>query len=160
MGSEVSVPKRQVFKATEVCSIAGVQPYILKSWEVEFPTLAQPKKKGVYRRTDVEMVLRIKTLVFGKGLTLGAARRSLEAETEATSAVGEGSVLAGLVDTEIRERITGVRQGLREILSLLSANGDAASGPVATFAEADQFDTPPVLGAKTARAARQRKQPR
>ena len=128
MGAEVTIPKRQTFRSAEVCSIAGVQPYILKSWEAEFPTLARPRKKGgerVYRRTDVEMVLQIKTLVFGEGLTLGAARRKLQAAQDEATGDEEEPLLAGLVDEVVQERIAGVKQGLRDILEMLSTNGDA-----------------------------------
>ena len=80
MAADVSIPKRERFKSSEVCSIAGVQPYILRSWEAEFPSLAKGRTKNggrVYRRADVEFVLQIKSLVFTDGLTLGAARRRL-----------------------------------------------------------------------------------
>ena len=135
MVAEVSIPKRAVFKPTEVCTIAGVQPYILRSWEAEFPRLARAKKKGgarVYRRADVEMVLQIKALVYGEGLTLGAAYRKLDAGREpAPSAdTGEETLLVGLFDSDARDRIVGVKQGLRGILELLSSNGQRAPSPV------------------------------
>ena len=134
MAVQTAIPKRQVFKPAEVCSIAGVKPFILRSWEAEFPTLARPKKKGgarVYRRGDVEMVLQIKELVFGEGLTLGAARRKLEADAQPpTEAEPDDGLLAGLFEADVRERIEGVKQGLREVLALLSANGQEAVSPV------------------------------
>ena len=80
MAADLSTSEKQTFKTGDVCSIAGIQPFILRSWEAEFPALAQTGTKGgarVYRRADVELVLRIKALVFEEGLTLGAARRKL-----------------------------------------------------------------------------------
>ena len=80
--AEVEIPNRALFKASEVCELAGVQPYVLRSWESEFPDLGVSKSGGgprVYRRADVERVLRIKQLVFTDGLTLagcGPHRRS------------------------------------------------------------------------------------
>ena len=135
MVAEVPIPKRAVFKPTEVCTIAGVQPYILRSWETEFPTLAPANKKGgvrVYRRADVEMVLQIKALVYGEGLTLGAAHRTLDAGREPTSSVDidEDALPIGLFDADLRDRIMGVKQGLRGILELLSSNGRTAPSPV------------------------------
>jgi len=59
----VEIPKRALFKAAEVCELAKVQPYVLRSWEAEFPDLGVAKTAGaprVYRRTDVEQVLRIR----------------------------------------------------------------------------------------------------
>ena len=59
--TEVDIPKRALFKPSEVCEIASVQPYVLRSWESEFPDLGVTKGNGgprVYRRADVERVLR------------------------------------------------------------------------------------------------------
>ena len=137
MAAEISIPKRAVFKPAEVCTIAGVQPYILRSWEAEFPTLARAKSKGgarVYRRADVEMVLRIKGLVYGEGLTLGAAHRKLDAGKPPPPRVEddgeEDALLVGLFDSDARDRIVGVKQGLRGILELLSPNGQTAQTPL------------------------------
>lgn len=165
MATDVSIPKRAVFKPAEVCSIAGVQPYILRSWEAEFPTLARAKKKGdarVYRRGDVEMVLQIKTLVFGEGLTLGAARRKLDAETAPPPEVDDDTLLVGLFDSDTRDRISGVKQGLRDILALLSSNGQSASAPAATksgeavtrAAKSPGRSTKPKVATKTVKAAK------
>ena len=78
MPSRVQIPNRKIFKAAEVCSIAKVQAYVLKSWETEFPGLGTPKGNArVYRPEDVETVLEIKRLLYEEGLTLGAARRKL-----------------------------------------------------------------------------------
>src|SRR5262249_60402018 len=76
--TEVVIPKRALFKATEVCEIIKVQPYVLRSWEVEFPALGVAKNAGTsrfYRREDVELALRIKNLLLVEGLTLAGARR-------------------------------------------------------------------------------------
>ena len=77
----VAAPKRELFKAAEVCEVVQVQPYVLRSWEAEFPQIGQAPAGGgprLYRRSDVELVLRIKQLVFEEGLTLSGARRRLE----------------------------------------------------------------------------------
>ena len=139
MAAEVSIPRRAGFKPAEVCTIAGVQPYILRSWEAEFPVLARAKKKGgarVYRCADVEMVLQIKALVYGDGLTLGAAHRKLAAGKEpapsvdADAGVDEDTLLVGLLDSDERDLIVGVKQGLRGILELLSPNGQTVLSPM------------------------------
>ena len=77
-------PNRALFKAAEVCDLLKVQPYVLRSWEAEFPDLGVSKAAGgprVYRRRDVEQVARIKHLLLVEGLTLAGARRKLEEET-------------------------------------------------------------------------------
>jgi len=127
MTPDAPIPNRARFKPSEVCSIAGVQPYILRSWEAEFPALGTNKGKSaarVYRRSDVELVLKIKSLVFGEGLTLGAARRKLEAS--APDARPSADVEPGdLFESDDPERcLDEVKKGLREILAMLSVSGE------------------------------------
>ena len=124
----VEIPKRSVFKASDVCSIAEVQPYVLKSWEAEFPALGKSKGDArVYRRADVETVLEIKRLLYEEGLTLGAARRKLGTgvEVEDTEESFDES-LSG----DARERINLAKKGLRSILELLSETGSTKPGLV------------------------------
>ena len=94
MAAPVEIPKRAFFKSAEVCAIAGVQPYVLKSWESEFPSLGGKKRRDgsrVYGRPEVELVLEIKELVYGEGLTLGAARRKLDSgDRDQTEPEAEG----------------------------------------------------------------------
>ena len=83
MATRVEIPNQSLFRQAEVCEIASVQPYVLRSWEAEFPDLGVSKTQGaprVYRREDVERVLRIKHLLFAEGLTLAGARRKLQEE--------------------------------------------------------------------------------
>jgi DNA-binding transcriptional MerR regulator len=115
------IPNRSLFRQPEVCEIAQVQPYVLRSWEAEFKDLGVAKTEGgprVYRRADVERVLRIKHLLFVDGLTLAGARRKLQDESHVASA--DASDLAGLLSTDARERILSVRQSLRELAALLA----------------------------------------
>ncbi len=82
----VTIPDKPAFKAGEVCELAQIQPYVLRSWESEFPELGLSKTPGgprIYRRTDVERVLRIRDLVFTEGLTLSGVRRRFESEQPA-----------------------------------------------------------------------------
>ena len=121
--SIVAAPKRALFKAAEVCEVVQVQPYVLRSWEAEFPQIGQAPAGGgpkVYRRTDVDLVLRIKQLVFDEGLTLSGARRRLEEEGEPSS---PAEMVEDLLDGRVRERLRRVRTGLQSILELLSTDG-------------------------------------
>ena len=80
---QIEIPNRSLFKASEVCDLVKLQPYVLRSWEAEFPDLGVAKAGGgprVYRRTDVEQVVRIKHLLLVEGLTLAGARRKLDEE--------------------------------------------------------------------------------
>src|SRR5262252_8230090 len=118
---QVDIPKRALFKAAEVCDIVKVQPYVLRSWEAEFPELGVAKTAGgprVYRRADVEQVLRIKHLLLVEGLTLAGARRRLEEETAPVAA--SVPVIDELIGQHARERLTAVKRGLQSILDLLT----------------------------------------
>ena len=120
ISTAVDIPKRALFKAAEVCDLVQVQSYVLRSWEAEFPSLGVAKTAGgprVYRRADVEQVVRIKQLLLGEGLTLAGARRRLEAE--GLPAV-EDAPLEELIGRNARERLAAVKHGLRSILELLS----------------------------------------
>jgi DNA-binding transcriptional MerR regulator len=124
---QVDIPKRALFKAAEVCDLAKVQPYVLRSWEAEFPELGVAKIVGgprVYRRADVEQVLRIKHLLLVEGLTLAGVRRKLE---EQGAPVGvDAPAIDELIGQNARERLTMVKRGLQSILDLLArtSNGD------------------------------------
>jgi len=117
VADEKDIPNRSVYKAAEVCEIARIQPYVLRSWESEFPNLGVPRTSGgrVYRRLDVEQVLRIKQLVFQEGLTLAGARRRLDEERAPASELP----LEELVTPDVRARIAHVRQGLQDLLAML-----------------------------------------
>src|SRR5438105_3733515 len=123
--AQVEIPNRALFKAAEVCELLQVQPYVLRSWEAEFPELGVAKSAGaprVYRRMDVEQVLRIKHLLLVEGLTLAGARRRLDEEMTPVAADSPG--IDELIGQNARERLTEVKRGLRSILSLLAGSGD------------------------------------
>jgi DNA-binding transcriptional MerR regulator len=132
----VEIPNRSLFRQPEVCEIAKVQPYVLRSWEAEFPDLGVAKTAGgprVYRRVDVERVLRLKHLLYVEGLTLAGARRKLSEEhPDATADSSALNEVAELLGADARDRILHVKRGLRE-LSVMLAKSPAASGEAAEF---------------------------
>jgi|SoimicmetaTmtHMA_FD_contig_51_693519_length_855_multi_3_in_0_out_0_2 DNA-binding transcriptional MerR regulator len=122
--AHVEIPKRALFKAAEVCDLAKVQPYVLRSWEAEFPELGVAKAAGaprVYRRVDVEQVLKIKHMLLVEGLTLAGARRKLEELTAPVA--GDEPVIEALIGENARERLTAIKRGLQSILELLAGTG-------------------------------------
>jgi DNA-binding transcriptional MerR regulator len=115
----IEIPNRSLFKPPEVCQIAGVPLYVLRTWEAEFPDLGVTRGGGrVYRRGDVERVLQIKHLLFVEGLTLAGARRKMGEEPRQDTA--DGPPIDELLGRDARERLLQVRQGLRELLTYLS----------------------------------------
>ena len=122
--ADVEIPKRALFKASEVCEIASVQPYVLRSWESEFPDLGVAKTAGaprVYRRSDVEKVLRIKQLVFNDGLTLAGVRRRIGDEAAPVIEEETAAPMRELLGRNAKERLAEVKKGLIAILDMLSS---------------------------------------
>src|SRR5512139_992739 len=80
---ERQIPNKLFFKIGEVCEITDTQPYVLRYWESEFSALAPAKNSSgqrIYRRKDIETVLRIKQLLYEEGFTIAGAKKRLEAE--------------------------------------------------------------------------------
>src|SRR5271154_1771444 len=75
------IPNRLYFRIGDVARICGVEPYVLRFWETQFPAL-KPNKGGtgqrLYRRREVELAVHIKQLVHHEGYTLAGARQALE----------------------------------------------------------------------------------
>ena len=115
----------KVYKAAEVCDRAQVQPYVLRSWEKEFPGIGVQKGADgprVYRESDIEQVLRLKQLVFGEGLTLAGAHRRLDADPAMAAPAAAAEDEPGeIFDGDAKRRIGVVREGLRSILTMLEA---------------------------------------
>jgi DNA-binding transcriptional MerR regulator len=159
----IEIPPRALFKAAEVCELVNVQPYVLRSWEMEFPELGVAKAAGgprAYRRADVERVMRIKHLLLVDGLTLAGARRRLDEEA---APVGADAPLEELFGRNARDRLTEVKRGLRAILDLLAERtaGDGFGAPA--LADSRPRPTPrrpvrPPRGKST--ASRDRSAPR
>lgn len=75
------IPDRLYFKIGDVARICGIETYVLRFWETQFPQL-KPNKSGtgqrLYRRRDVELALEIQRLVHKEGYTISGARHALE----------------------------------------------------------------------------------
>ena len=154
--TRATIPDREQFKAAEVCEIAGVQPYVLRSWEQEFPLIGTSRTPGsprVYRRADVERILRIKDLVFTEGLTLAGARRRIEEE----DAPPESAAPVPAADPAAREKLGEIKSGLRALLVLL---GEAPAKPAGAWppsARPGMLEFEAGNGADNASAARAKK---
>jgi DNA-binding transcriptional MerR regulator len=114
------IPDKLYFKIGEVSELLGVEAYVLRYWETEFPVLS-PKKSGtghrLYRRKDVELLLRIKHLLYDKRFTIEGARQSLHSEAKAPKQTRSPKrVQAELFATD---PLPDIRRELQEILLLL-----------------------------------------
>lgn len=121
------------FKIGEVCRMAGVQPYVLRYWETEFPPLAPGKTGGgqrMYTQREIDVILRIKELLYDEGFTIAGAKKKLEAELDASGflrppppeappARSQRKSAAGSGDRDAT-LLRSVRKELSEILEILS----------------------------------------
>ena len=133
---ERKIPNKLFFKIGEVCEITDTQPYVLRYWESEFPALAPAKNTSgqrIYRRRDIETVLRIKQLLYEEGFTIAGAKKRLEMEmagrTPTPSSAppggngGDGAAASGAGASDATKKaLHEIRDQLREILTLLDRN--------------------------------------
>jgi DNA-binding transcriptional MerR regulator len=146
------IPNKLFFKIGEVCEITDTQPYVLRYWESEFPALAPAKNSSgqrIYRRRDIETVLRIKQLLYEEGFTIAGAKKRLEAEmsgrattpqhtpantpapasaanTPTPAPVAAARPAPNARDEQGRAIMAEVREQLREILTLLNRSDKKA----------------------------------
>src|SRR6266567_4140191 len=103
--------EKRLYKIGEVCKLADVQPYVLRYWETEFPPLSPNKSGGgqrLYTRHEIDIILRIKQLLYSEGFTIAGAKKKLEmemAEPAATAAPAAPN----------RDALQDVRRELRAI---------------------------------------------
>lgn len=91
MAAKARVQKRLYYKIGEACKALGIQPYVLRYWETEFPALTPSKSRSgqrVYSEKELEIIRRIKELLYEEGYTIAGAKKKLEAEL-ASGALGE-----------------------------------------------------------------------
>ena len=114
------IPDKLYFKIGEVSELLGVEAYVLRYWETEFPVLS-PKKSGtghrLYRRKDVELLLRIKHLLYDKRFTIEGARQSLHSEARAPKPVRAPKRIQAELFSD--DPLPDIRRELQEILQLL-----------------------------------------
>jgi len=115
------IPDKLYFRIGEVAKLCEVPAYVLRFWEGEFPQL-KPNKGGtgqrLYRRRDVEMALRIKSLLYDEGYTIPGARQAFKAELRSSKEPQLG--LGGIAESVDAKHLEAIRKELREIHALLS----------------------------------------
>lgn len=115
---EILIPDKLYFRIGEVATLCHLPAYVLRFWESEFPQLKPVKSstgQRMYRRRDVESVLHIKKLLYEQGFTISGARQQLRSEIKT-----DKTQSAIPFPTQSVPEIQHIRQGLREILDLLS----------------------------------------
>jgi DNA-binding transcriptional MerR regulator len=120
---------KKLYKIGEVCRLADVQPYVLRYWETEFPQLAPSKSGGgqrLYNQKEVDVILRIKQLLYSEGFTIAGAKKKLEVEGTPVAATEPAipaptaqAAPAAVPDKRMKQLLTEMRSELTDILELL-----------------------------------------
>ena len=116
--NEIIIPEKLYFRIGEVSTLCKLPAYVLRFWETEFPQLKPVKSstgQRMYRRKDVETLIRIKTLLYEEGFTIAGARQQLR--MDAINAKNQVPLpFPAHSATDLRR----IRHGLEEILTMLS----------------------------------------
>lgn len=78
--NKIEIPDKLYFKIGEVAKLIGVEPYVLRYWETEFPQISPSKSKSnqrLYKKQDVEMIVSIRNLLYDQKYTISGAKRKL-----------------------------------------------------------------------------------
>jgi DNA-binding transcriptional MerR regulator len=122
VAGEIVIPDKLYFRIGEVSRLCGLPTYVLRFWETEFPQLKPSKGstgQRMYRRLDVENVLRVKKLLYDQGFTIAGARQQLRAE------VKRKQTALPFIQATNQAELRQVRQGLKEILGILASRRPA-----------------------------------
>jgi len=117
--SEIIIPEKLYFRIGEVADLCRLPAYVLRFWESEFPQLKPVKSstgQRMYRRKDVENVLRIKELLYEQGFTIAGARQQFRTD------LNDHKKQHRLpFPSQHPAELANIRHGLREILGILSS---------------------------------------
>jgi DNA-binding transcriptional MerR regulator len=121
------IPDRLYFRIGDVSELLGVEPYVLRFWETEFPTL-QPRKSKTghreYKRKDVELLLEINRLLYDEGFTISGARKALKERGKSarkkSAAAGQAQMPLLAEPHRLRPGLDRVRKELQEILAFVN----------------------------------------
>ncbi len=106
MSSNPRQPSKLFYRIGEVSRLAGLEPYVLRYWETEFPQLRPDKGKSgqrLYKKKDLDYILRIKQLLYEEGYTISGAKKKMSG--------GQGRDVEDVIETAKKE--------LKEILEIL-----------------------------------------
>lgn len=117
--ADIVVPEKLYFRIGEVARLCRLPAYVLRFWETEFPQLKPVKSntgQRMYRRKEVEAVLRVKKLLYEEGFTIAGARQQLRVDGK-TEKNQSPLPFPSQSSADLRR----IRHGLQEILTMLSA---------------------------------------
>jgi len=120
----ISIPDKLYFKIGEVAKMADVPTHVLRYWESEFPGI-KPKrassKQRLYRRQDVELILKIKTLLHKQGYTIAGAKKLIQGGGDISESVKQDKQKTNI---NVSESLGKIKQELLHLQDLLKGKKD------------------------------------
>ena len=108
------LPERKYYSISDVADETQLKPYVLRFWEKEFPSLHPKKNRAgnrTYQRRDIDLILRVKHLLYQEGFTIEGARQRLRAELDGEETPPE--------PVQTKKLLGEIRRGLEQIAALL-----------------------------------------
>jgi DNA-binding transcriptional MerR regulator len=121
--AQPEIPNKLFFRIGEVSQLVGVKEYVLRYWESEFPALSPRKSSSgqrMFRRKDVELLLRIKHLLYSQKFTIEGARKALQEKSKSAAPVVVQETMSS-AQTELftPSPLPEIRKQISEILQIL-----------------------------------------
>lgn len=118
------LPDKIYFKIGEVAEIVGVEPYVLRYWETEFPALKPTKSRSqqrMYRKRDVELLLKIKKLLYEEMYTIAGAKKQLTRGNDRSPSPQMNLQLPERRDSDMLKK---VEKELGDLLKIVDASSE------------------------------------
>jgi DNA-binding transcriptional MerR regulator len=123
--AQPEIPDKLYFRIGEVSHLVGVEAYVLRYWESEFPGLSPRKSSSgqrMFRRKDVELLLRIKHLLYSQKFTIEGARKALSNQNKEKGKPGVVAKSPPVRQAELfaADPLVEIRKQVSDIIQLLS----------------------------------------
>lgn len=117
--------KKLYYSIREVSEITGLKQYVLRYWETEFPDLRPAKNRAgnrIYKQKDIDLIKRIKNLLYNEKFTIDGARKKMKEETD-EDVKGQQDLFMGEPKSEkavnARQLVREIKEDIHGILGLL-----------------------------------------
>lgn len=129
MTHAAEIPNKLYFRIGEVSELIDVKPYVLRYWETEFPDIKPTKSKSgqrLYKRRDVELLFKIKSLLYEQGFTINGARQKLKDLMREDHPVAEveADIPVEVIDDEEIEAVSHSPVVEKKVPSIAMASGE------------------------------------
>ncbi|MDG5467110.1 MerR family transcriptional regulator [Deltaproteobacteria bacterium IMCC39524] len=105
---DFQIPEKLYYKIGEVAKFTGIKTHVLRYWETEFKAIRPNKSRSnqrLYRKQDVELILRLKDLLYNQGFTIAGARKKLREKPAAKVAETAVEAPAAPVQVETKQQV-------------------------------------------------------